>query len=133
MNKAIAGLMVAATLVCSGAQAKNGQNAAVILGGVAAGAVLGTVLNNRAPAPPPPQTVYVQPAPRPVYVEDAPPPVVRRVVVESPYDDQAFSLKEACDRGSRGSCIRFGIMIGKHRERVATWRRTHPDFFSYED
>ena len=54
-------------------------------------------------------------------------------VVASPYDDQALNLKSACDRGNRSACIRFGIMIGKHQERVAAWRRIHPDFFSYED
>ena len=31
------------------------------------------------------------------------------------------------------ACVRFGILIGQHRERVAQWRRSHPDFFSYED
>ena len=136
MNKSFASLMIVATLACSGAQAKDGQNAATILGGVAAGAVggavLGTMMNNRAPAPPP-APVYVQPAPPPTVVEVEQPRVVRRVVEVSPFDDQAYTLKGACDQGSRRACIRFGILIGKHQERVATWRRTHPDFFSYED
>jgi hypothetical protein len=126
--------MVLATLACGAAQAKDGQNAATILGGVAVGAVggavLGTMLNNRAPAT---QPVYVQPAPPPPAVVEVEPYRPVRHIVASPYDDQAYSLKGACDHGSRSACIRFGIMIGKHQERVATWRRTHPDFFSYED
>jgi hypothetical protein len=126
-----AGALVAAVAMGGAAQARD--NTAAILGGVAAGAlggaVLGTVLTNRAQAQPAP--VYVQPAPPPAVVVE-PRPVVHTVVA-SPYDDEAFSLKEACDGGSRRACIRFGIMIGKHQERVATWRRMHPDFFSYED
>lgn len=135
MKRIWAGAMVAATLVCGTAQAKD--NTAAILGGVAAGAlggvVLSNVLNNHpAPPPPPPTPVYVRPAPVVEVVEPAPRPAMRTVVA-SPYDDEAFSLKEACDDGSKRACIRFGIMIGKHKERVASWRRTHPDFFSYEE
>jgi hypothetical protein len=132
MKRMMAALMVTATLACGAAQAKD--NTAALLGGVAAGAlggvVLGNVLRNQAP-PPPPAPVYVRPAPTVEVVEPVRPVV--RTVVASPYDDQAYDLKEACDSGSKRACIRFGIMIGKHQERVATWRRTHPDFFSYED
>lgn len=131
MKRIVAAAMVVATLGCGTAQAKD--NTAAILGGVAAGAlggvVLGNVLRNQAP-PPRPAPVYVRPAPTVEVVEPAP---AVRTVVASPYDDEVFGLKEACDSGSRRACIRFGIMIGKHQERVATWRRTHPDFFSYED
>jgi hypothetical protein len=130
MKRIAVGLAVAATLACGVAQAKD--NTAAILGGVAAGAlggvVLGNVLRNQAP-PPPPAPVYVRPVPTVEVVEPAP----VRTVVASPYDDEAFNLKQACDSGSRHACIRFGILIGKHQERVATWRRTHPDFFAYED
>jgi hypothetical protein len=132
MTKLWATALVAALAFAGHAQAKD--NTAAILGGVAAGAlggaVLGTVLSNRAQAQPAP--VYVQPAPPPPVIVEQPRPMVRAVAA-SPYDDEIYNLKEACDSGSRRSCIRFGIMIGKHQERVATWRRTHPDFFSYED
>ncbi|MCW6508895.1 hypothetical protein [Lichenifustis flavocetrariae] len=133
MKKVWVGVMLAALVSGSAAEARD--NTAAILGGVAAGAlggaVLGTVLSNRAQAQPAP--VYVQPAPPPTIVEVERPRPMVRTVVASPYDDQAFDLKDACDHGNRHACIRFGIMIGKHQERVATWRRTHPDFFSYED
>lgn len=134
MKRILAGVLIAATLACGAAQARD--NTAAILGGVAVGALggvaLSNVLNNHPAPPPPPTPVYVRPAPTVEVVEPAPRPVVRTVVA-SPYDDQAYDLKEACDSGSKRACIRFGIMIGKHQERVAGWRRTHPDFFSYED
>jgi hypothetical protein len=136
MKQVLAAVAVAAMVMGGAAQAKD--NTAAILGGVAAGAlggvVLGNVLSNHQAPPPPPAPVptYVRPAPTVEVIEPAPRPVVRTVVA-SPYDDEAYGLKEACDNGSKRACIRFGIMIGKHQERVATWRRTHPDFFSYED
>ncbi len=49
------------------------------------------------------------------------------------YADRAFDLHERCDSGDRHACVRFGILIGQHREHVAAWRRSHPDYFSYED
>lgn len=133
MKRILAGVLMAATLAGGVAQAKD--NTAAILGGVAAGAlggvVLSNVLNNRqAPPPPQPTPVYVRSAPTVEVMEPAP---RVRTVVASPYDDEAFNLKEACDNGSKRACIRFGIMLGKHQERVASWRRSHPDFFSYED
>jgi hypothetical protein len=44
-----------------------------------------------------------------------------------------FELRDACRAGERNSCVRFGIMIGEHRERIADWRRDHPDLFFYEE
>jgi hypothetical protein len=132
VKTAIAAALVVATLGCGTAQA--GDKLGAVLGGVAVGAVggaiLGSALSAHAQQPVP---VYVQaPPPRPVVVEydDAsPPPRVAR----DPFDDQAFQLHMRCDDGDRRACIRFGVLIGQHRERVAQWRRSHPDFFAYEN
>jgi hypothetical protein len=43
-----------------------------------------------------------------------------------------FELRDACRGGERNACVRFGIIIGEHRERVADWRRDHPELFFYE-
>lgn len=42
-------------------------------------------------------------------------------------------LRDACRSGERNACVRFGIIIGEHRERVADWRRDHPELFFYEE
>jgi len=44
-----------------------------------------------------------------------------------------FELRDACRAGERNACVRFGIIIGEHRERVADWRRDHPELFFYEE
>jgi hypothetical protein len=68
------------------AQAENGQIAAGILGGLAAGAIIGSAMR---PAPPPPVYYYPAPVyapPPPVYVE--PPPTcyyTRGAAVWDPY------------------------------------------------
>jgi hypothetical protein len=78
MKKALTVLAVAATLAVSlaPANAENGRIATGVLGGLAAGAILGTMAA---------QPRYVEPAP--VYVEPAPvyvAPPRRRVIVEEP-------------------------------------------------
>ena len=57
----------------------------------------------------------------------APPPVVR-----DEFHDRLFELRGACEAGNRGACVRLGIFIGEHRDRVAAWRRTYPEVFFYE-
>ncbi len=131
-NAIIAGLVMS-TLACGSAHAEHGRNAAAVLGGAAAGFVGGAILGSALAGQPRPAPVYVQPAPPPPptrveYIEQP-----RRVVVVDEYESQADRLHEACDDGNRHACVRFGILIGQHRERVASWRRSHPDFFSYED
>lgn len=132
MRKAIIASLVISTLACGSARAEHGRNAA-LFGGVAAGLVGGAILGSALANQPRPVPVYVQPAPPPppttVEYVDRP----RRVVVVDDYESQADRLHEACDDGNRHACIRFGILIGQHRERVASWRRSRPDFFSYED
>ena len=117
-------IAVSATAVCLPAQAEKGRNAA-LLGGLAAG-VAGGVLLDRAI-----QGSQAQPAP--VVYDRQPTYVVRRpVVVEDPYFPRMSGLKAACDDGDTHACIRFGILIGQHREREAQWRRQHPDMFAWE-
>ena len=130
-RKTVGIAMVLATLGCGAAQA--GDHTGALLGGLAVGAaggaILGAALSQPHPAPvyvaappPSPRTVYVAPPPRTVYVQP---------VRVSPYDDQMAALHGACDAGDRHACIRFGVLIGEHRERVADWRRMHPDYFVY--
>ena len=119
LRKVIATALVVCTLSAGTAHA--GDHTGALLGGLAVGAVggaiIGSALSQQRPA-------Y---APVPAY---APPP--QRIEVEaSPYDDQLERLHEDCFDGSKGACIRFGILIGQHREHVAMWRRSHPDYFSY--
>ncbi|MDQ0468280.1 hypothetical protein [Labrys wisconsinensis] len=107
-------------LAAAPAAAADGRNAAFV-GGLAAGAV-GGVLLGQALAP---QPVYAAPAP--VYA--APPPTP---VAYDPYFDQMTRLHMACDAGNRSACVHFGVIIGEHREKMAEWRRLHPDFFTWE-
>ena len=43
-----------------------------------------------------------------------------------------MQLRGMCDAGDRRACIRFGIIIGENRERMAQWRRQNPELFSWE-
>lgn len=122
--------VIASTLACGTAEARDRLGA--VLGGAAIGAVGGVILGSALSARAAPAPVYLDQPPRRVTVEEVDPPV-RRVVEHSPWDDRAYDLHERCDTGDRHACVRFGILIGQHRERVAEWRRSHPDYFSYED
>ena len=101
------------------AAAKDGRNAAFI-GGAAAGAVGGVLLNealqNRAAAAP----VYVEPAPR--YVEP---------VANDPELIRLRKLRRACYEGNPRTCIRLGYILGQNRERERQWRRHNPDLFDF--
>ena len=114
LRKAIATALVVSTLACGVAQARDQTGA--ILGGLAVGAVGGAILGS----------ALAQPRPPVVYA--APP---QRVVVVDAYEDRLSQLHAGCDQGDRHACIRFGILIGQHQERVADWHRSHPDFFNY--
>jgi hypothetical protein len=41
-------------------------------------------------------------------------------------------LHGLCDKGDRGACVRFGILIGEHHERWVEWRRSHPEWWWWE-
>ena len=101
-------------LTAAPAAAAEGRNAAFV-GGLAAGTVGGVLLGQAIAQP------------RPVYAPPPPTPVVY-----DPYFDQMTRLRMACDNGNRAACIRFGVIIGEHREKVAEWRRMHPDYFAWE-
>ena len=113
---------VSAGVFAAPARAENGRNGA-LLGGVAAGLV-GGVLLDRALQGGRPQPTY---DPQPTYSVPRP---VR--VVEDPYIPRMSSLKAACDDGDTNACIRFGIIIGQHKERESQWRRQHPDMFAWD-
>ena len=61
----------------------------------------------------------------------APPPPHARVVRDE-LRDRMFQLREGCEDGDRGACVRLGIIIGENREHRAAWRRDHPELFFYE-
>lgn len=123
--------VIASTLACGAAEARDRLGA--VLGGAAIGAVGGVILGSALSARAAPAPVYLEPPPpRRITVEEVEPPV-RHIVTRSPWDDRADDLHERCDAGDRRACVRFGILIGQHRERVAEWRRSRPDYFSYED
>lgn len=129
MMKRMMAVAVIGTMVSCG-HAQAGDRLGAVLGGVAVGTVGGVLLGSALSAHARPAPVYA-PAPDVLDEVEAPP---RRIVIErSPWDDQATRLHDRCDDGDRHACIRFGILIGQHREHMAAWRRSHPDFFSYED
>lgn len=136
MRSLVVAGMVLSVMACGPARA--GDHTGAVLGGVAAGLVGGAVLGSVLSQPQRRAPVYVEPS-RPVVVdeieEEAPPrrAYVRPAAVEDGFDSQASRLHDRCDDGDRHACIRFGVLIGQHRERVAQWRRSHPDFFAYEN
>ncbi len=68
------------------------------------------------PPPPPPRGGMMGPPPGP----------------RDELQARMYELRGACEAGDRRACVRFGIMIGENRERVAEWRHSHPDYFFYE-
>ncbi len=123
LKKLIAAGLVVSMAACGTAQA--GDRTGALLGGLAVGAVggaiIGSALAQPRPVYAPPQPVYVAAPPQPIYVQAAP----------DPYGDRLSHLHAGCDNGNRGACIQFGILIGEHKEHVAEWRRSHPDYFDY--
>ena len=45
---------------------------------------------------------------------------------------QLVGYHQLCDRGDRGACVKFGMMLQQNRDRHDDWRRTHPEFFFFE-
>lgn len=123
-----AALALSAATICLPAHAENGRNGA-LLGGIGVGLVGGVLLDRAIQgSQQKPQPIVARPVydPEPTYV------VRRPVVLEDPYIPRMSSLKSACDEGDTHACIRFGILIGQHKEREAQWRHQHPDMFAFE-
>jgi hypothetical protein len=105
------------------ALAKDGRNAAFAGGaavGVVGGVLLGQALQNNAEAAEP---VYVEPAPRHAR------PVA---VAYNPERTRLRRLHAACYRGDPNACIRFGMILGRNRERERELRRSDPDLWTWE-
>ena len=45
---------------------------------------------------------------------------------------QLIGFHQLCDRGDRGACVKFGMMLQQNRDHHDEWRRTHPEFFFFE-
>ncbi len=129
-TKSFTSALLASALVATAALAvatparADDHGGGALLGGLAAGLVGGAILDHTLNQP---RRVYVEP--RPVYVAPAQPVYVAR----DPYFDRLHDLKRQCDRGDRNDCIRFGMLIGQHRERIAAWRRQDPDMFQWDN
>jgi hypothetical protein len=41
-------------------------------------------------------------------------------------------LHQLCDKGDQKACIRFGMMLNENRGRHEEWRKSHPEFWSYQ-
>ena len=126
----LAGLAVVVGSLCAPVQAAEGRNGAAAAG-LAAGVLGGVLLDRTLLNGGQPQQAPV--AAQPVYVDPQPTYAVRPVrAAPDPYFNRMSGLKSQCDDGDTRACIRFGIIIGEHRERQAAWRRQSPDMFDYE-
>jgi hypothetical protein len=125
------------------AQAKDGKNTAFV-GGLAAGALGGVLIDKALNNYDDGQDVDAPPAPRPRL---APRPAVR----PSPYNDYSYDpqppppsqdgqaldsfyqLRRGCMNWDRKACILMGMFLGEHRAQQAAWRRAHPDYFDWNN
>ena len=41
-------------------------------------------------------------------------------------------LHQLCDGGDKRACVHFGMMFNENRARHDEWRRSHPEFFSFQ-
>jgi hypothetical protein len=46
---------------------------------------------------------------------------------------EGVRLHELCDRGDKPACVQFGMLLNQNRARQVEWRRTHPEFWSFQD
>ena len=51
---------------------------------------------------------------------------------QSELDIRLHETHVNCDRGDRAACVRFGIILGAHPEKLAEWRRTHAEWFWWD-
>src|SRR5262245_44378744 len=45
---------------------------------------------------------------------------------------EGVRLRQLCDGGDQRACIRFGMLLNENRTRHDEWRRSHPEFWSFE-
>jgi hypothetical protein len=41
-------------------------------------------------------------------------------------------LHGLCDRGDHRACVRFGMLLNENRPRHEEWRKSHPEFWSFQ-
>jgi hypothetical protein len=41
-------------------------------------------------------------------------------------------LHELCEKGDQRACVRFGMVLNENRGRHEEWRKSHPEFWSYQ-
>jgi len=41
-------------------------------------------------------------------------------------------LRQLCDGGDRRACVHFGMLLNENRGRHDEWRRSHPEFWSFQ-
>ena len=54
------------------------------------------------------------------------------VFAQPPLEVRLHETHVNCDRGDRAACVRFGILLGEHPERLAEWRRAHAEWFWWD-
>lgn len=56
--------------------------------------------------------------------------------VPAPAQDRVTSegqrLHKLCEGGDKRACVRFGMMFNENRARHDEWRRSRPEFFSFQ-
>ena len=51
---------------------------------------------------------------------------------QSAMEAEIIGFHQLCEKSDRKSCTRFGILIGRNKQRNADWRRAHADWFWFE-
>ena len=45
---------------------------------------------------------------------------------------EGVRLHQLCDKGDQKACVHFGMMLNENRGRHEEWRKSHPEFWSYQ-
>ena len=53
-------------------------------------------------------------------------------MAQSDFQAELTGYHVLCDRGDRRACIKFGMLLERHRDMVANWRRSHTEWFWWE-
>jgi hypothetical protein len=54
------------------------------------------------------------------------------VQAQDPPTKEGERLHQLCDGGDHRACVRFGMLLNENRGRHDEWRRSHPEFWSYQ-